>query len=557
MSAKTSNIFTARNALIVLFVLFLFLRLFSNSSIALLGADNVKYMETSKRFPAHTLYNNQLYLLHPPLYPYIVHFFTLIFQEDYIAAITLSLLASIITFFIIYKLFMTLTDNFSITFFVLLFYTLSVSFIEIAKGALKESFVVMLVLLAIYFFVDGIKSSRKRSIILASIFTGLLSLSSDHIVFLAPALILSYLFFNPQKINIKPFNFPNLKFLVLPMLIIFLIYGSWSAVKFYQYSTHEYYPNGVEGTPISTKDLSLMQVIDPHNFEDYNLPYISTGAIATLKKLAFQLGYMFNMEPFSIPPGLNFSNYTLFLSPWHLLFMAIIYIPLFLLFVFGFMYSLIVFSKTKKLHENAQIYIMLLFFLFLIPIKQTIVSPRYLLTAYIFFFYFIGYGAYLLFKKELSRKAYIAFFLALFLLVLIIPIWYANNGQFIFFTKKSVAAQNTADFINKNIDKDAGIMAQAGYTAKIIYLTGYRTVGLYHKPEKLMEVIDYYNVSYVVFGRFYTWDQYQYSIDSVNFIMQNPDKFELVAKIQEDYSQFYVEGDKKRTDEVYVYKVNR
>ena len=98
-------------------------------------------------------------------------------------------------------------------------------------------------------------------------------------------------------------------------------------------------------------------------------------------------------------------------------------------------------------------------------------------------------------------------------------------------------------------------MSQPGYTAKLIYLTGHRMVGLYPKPEKLLEVIDYYDIKYVVFGRHYTIDVHNYGVDSVEFIRNNPDKFELIETVQEDYSEFYVEEDLASTDEVYIYKV--
>ena len=117
------------------------------------------------------------------------------------------------------------------------------------------------------------------------------------------------------------------------------------------------------------------------------------------------------------------------------------------------------------------------------------------------------------------------------------------------------SAQNTADFIDNNLPKDAGIMTQPGYTIKLIYQTDNRIVSIYPKPDSLLDLIDYYDISYIVFSRYYTWDRYHFSKDSVEFVRNNPNKFEHVATIQEDYSDFFVEGDPTRTDEVYVYRV--
>ena len=116
-----NRLFNRRNIIIALFLVFLFLRLFVSFSAELLTADTLKFLETSKSFPNHTLYNDQLYLLHPPFYPYTIHFFALIFHNEYIAAVFISLISSIITFFVLYNLFMMLSRNFNLTFFVLLF----------------------------------------------------------------------------------------------------------------------------------------------------------------------------------------------------------------------------------------------------------------------------------------------------------------------------------------------------------------------------------------------------------------------------------------------------
>ena len=134
------------------------------------------------------------------------------------------------------------------------------------------------------------------------------------------------------------------------------------------------------------------------------------------------------------------------------------------------------------------------------------------------------------------------------------PFWYYFNPHLALFNKKVVSAQNTADFVNNNLNKEDAIMAQPGYATKLIYLTGRRTVGLYPNPEKLKELIDFYDIDYIVFGRYYT-DVFKYVPRAVDYIRNNPDKFELIATIPEDYSSFYDEGNLARTDEVYIYKV--
>ena len=80
-------------------------------------------------------------------------------------------------------------------------------------------------------------------------------------------------------------------------------------------------------------------------------------------------------------------------------------------------------------------------------------------------------------------------------------------------------------------------------------------MGLHNDQIKLGYLIDYYNTSYIVFGRYYTWDARHFSQETVEYIMENPDKFEFVDMINEDYSNFYNKEDPHITDDIYIYKV--
>src|SRR3989338_1737294 len=196
MEKIKSKLFTRRNILIILFVVFLSLRIFVNQPAMSLGADPVKYLEVSKNFPYHTLSNNQLYIDHGPFYPYVIYLFTFIFQNEFIASIFISLLSSGITFFVAYKLFMMLSKNFYVTFIAMIFLTLSVELIVAAHKPLKESFTVMLIISAIYFYTKGVKFNDKKLLLLATLFGSALALTVDHVIFLFPSFILSYIFFN-------------------------------------------------------------------------------------------------------------------------------------------------------------------------------------------------------------------------------------------------------------------------------------------------------------------------------------------------------------------------
>ena len=433
------RVLTKRNLIILLFAVFLFSRLFVSNSSVLLGADSLKFIETSKRFPYYTLYNDELFLLHPPLYSYTIRFFSLFFQ-DYVAAIFVSLISSIATFFVLYNFLMLLTKNFNIVFFTMVFYTLSATFITASVAILRESYAALLILLALYCYVKGIKFDNKKSIVAATIFGSLLAITSFHVVFIFPTFALSYIIFNRERLNLKGLKLPNLKYIILPSLIILTVYGSWLGIKAFQYLSHEYYPIGIEGTPIRVGNFGIFELFSPQFFESFSdARSIASGIVPTIKKFAFNIGYMLNMEPFSIPEGLNFTTMEYLLFPRHIIYMALIYVPLALLAIFGLYLIIKDFIRTKKIYNNVNLYMVSLFLIFIFPITQKFVSPRHIHMSYIFLYFMMGYGLATLLKKiRIPQIRSIIFPLIAILLLLLIPFWYYNHPYVVLFNKKVV-----------------------------------------------------------------------------------------------------------------------
>ena len=352
---KRKDIFTSKNTIILLFIVFLFLRLFVSQSSVLLTADALKFFEAAKHFPNHTLYNNQLWLLHPPFYPYAIHFFTQLLQDEYKAAVFISIISAIITFFVLYNLFMMLTGNFSLTYFILVFFSLSVGFINVSNAPFREPLVVMLTSSSIYYYIKGIKFNNAKPIIFATIIGSILALTSDFVVFLLPSLVLSYLFFNSKKVDFKRLVFPNFLRIAAPLAIILLVYGSWTFVKYYQYAGSEYYPNGFEGVPVNTRDLGILQAVSNRFFDDFEGTYIASGILSTVKRIVFNFGYMFDLQPFSIPQGLNFTTMGYLLFPRHIVYMLIIYLPLALLALYSLAIIIKDFIRKRQIHNNVEV----------------------------------------------------------------------------------------------------------------------------------------------------------------------------------------------------------
>jgi hypothetical protein len=554
-----------RQALIaVLFSVFLFLRLFTSSDYIFLDGDEIKYLEMAKNFPHHATFNKQLEINHGPFFPYVIYFFTLIFGKDYLAAIFISLLSASVTFFVVYRLFMMLTNNFLITFVSLIFFSLSVELITASKVGLKESFAVMLMVSAIYYYVHGVKFRSKKSILIASAFGGMTALTVDHVIFLFPTFTLAYVFFNYEKVHFRSFKFPGIKYALLPIIVTFALYAVWTGVKLHQYATNEYYPAGLVGTPVSTQDVGLMEILNPRYFEGYE-SVLSGGFSLSPKSYAYGLGYMFDITPFTIPRGLNFTTMEHLLLPRHVVFMILFYLPLALVVVFGLIVIFREFARTRRIYNNSLLFVFLTFLIFLFPLTQAGTSLRYFYTSFIFLYFFVGCGLYFFLrrweKRLESRHQSLLVLATAIILLAIIPYWYYQNYNFVLTNEKFAYAKSTADYINANLDKNAGIMIQPGYIYKLQYQTGARTVGLPPDPEVLMTLIEYYDIDYVIFGKYFTWTKYHYSRDSAEYILSNPDQFELVGTVLEDYESLEVKremGAKMRaSDELYIYRVKR
>jgi len=412
---------------------------------------------------------------------------------------------------------------------------------------------------SIYFYIKSVRLKSSSSMVLASLSGAMTALTTDHVIFLFPAFGMSYLFFNKEKPSFKNFRFPGLMIALVPVLITLLAYGSWLGARAYVYSGNEFYPAGLEGTPVRVNSFGLLELINPTYFGDYEENVgVQHDFVSRLKNYAYNLGYMLNIEPFSIPRGLNFSTAGYLLLKKHVIYMLVIYLPLAILSVYGFVKIIRDSIRKRKIHNNAALYSIALLLIFMFPITQRVTSPRYLYPAYVFLFFVISYGIISLGKIGfVGRNKHKIPAIAVVLLLLLIPAWLINNHNFVLFNEKVIVANKTADFISGKISPDDSIMAQPGYGAAITYLTDNKVIGLPPKPESMLFFISNYNVNYVVFGRFFTYENYHYSVESVEFIKKNPDKFQLIASIKEDYGNLFSEKDNTRTDEVYIYKVKK
>ena len=203
--------------LILIFVAFLIMRVFISSDNIIIGPDNSKYLALANSFPEHKLYYDSYFFMHPPMYPYAVSFFMLLFP-DYIAAMTVSLVSSIVVFLITVKLFRLLGIEDRVLYLSLFIVAINAISIDLSHVSMKESFFLALFYTTLYFFASGLKSGGSRAFLFSTIPASMAAITSDSFIFLPPAILSFFIVLRKGKrIDLKP---------ILTLTIPILIYLS-------------------------------------------------------------------------------------------------------------------------------------------------------------------------------------------------------------------------------------------------------------------------------------------------------------------------------------------
>lgn len=531
--------------LILIFIIFLFIRLFSNSGYFFIQTgDDARYLALAQNFPYHTLFNDQLFISQQPLYPYLLHFVSFFF-EDHTAGIFISFVSSIFIFFIIYKLVGMLTNNRYVTFGTLVLYSLSDFYVRIAVNVLKESFAVMLTLFAIYFYIKFIKFGKSKELVYSSVFAAMLGLTTDHSILLIPSFIVIFLMFGSRN---------KILHAAIPLASVIVSYSIWLLVRIYVFAHYEYYPAAVDGNIVKTTNWGVQQVLSPNFFPEVS-PIHPFGMSFDPLHYAKQI---LNMLKLAIIPwlrGLSINNPGLIFSS-HYLLQVIVYAFLAIAATFG-TYKIIEQTSVKRLfRENGMLLIFILFAIFLIPSMQLFVIYRYTITAVIFLFVIVNYGIFNLANKFKALNLYrIGICTIITLLLVFLPFYYVNNSHFLFSKKKVVEAMKTSELLNE-LPKN-GIMAKNGYPPELSYLTKKRVVALPLREED-MYLINMFNISYIVFGDFYEDSLFKSEGNKTlnyyikKYIREHPKEFRLLQIVKEDYISII-----NQTDNVYVYETVR
>lgn len=496
--------------LILTVAAFILIRCFVSTPLYFIAMDEAKYLVLARNFPRHTLFNNQLYLVHPPLFPYLIHFFTLLFP-DHTAGITVSFLCAIITLAALIGLLGLMGKDRSWITVALFIMVISPLHISTSRVVYKDSMFFGLFTLSLYFFIKGLIGSKRYHLTAAGLLGAATCLTSDLGLYLVAVFLVGYFIFRNPKIKLKDLG--------LTFAIMLLPYGSWLLVRFVAFRNNIYYPVGVDGTIEYVRDFNLRQLFTPRYFP----------ATMTMFNFSADLSeFRINTNVYDLHPILKLPGFC----------------PLiFYLFVgaTGLM-SLISGLAKRRCRNNPACFFSVLLIIFTLPVVLH-PEPRFLIPILLPFCYLFAEGMERIstritrhfrpMNKLAGATAAAAIILA--------GVHLSGARHLIFLLPKEVEAARSARYL-KDLPGD-GVMAQVGYPPELIYLSGKRVLALPVVSRVLDKFIRYYDIRYLLYGQHYLAPLQTddpgliWCYDTIKYIRENPRKYPLLKIVEERYQE--------------------
>lgn len=489
------------------FVLFLLVRVFVTSPDCFISMDEAKYLALARVFPYHTLFNNQLYLVHPPLFPYLIRAFSLAIP-DYIAGMTVSLIFAVLTFVVMVRLYRLFGQGrYWIT---IALFVLAASPLHIAASRVvyKDSMFLGLFTLSLYLFIRGVIQPSGRHLYGAGLVGAVGCLTSDLALSLLPCFAAGYIIFRHPKLRIGT--------VIRSVAVLPVAYGCWLLVRIIVFKNHIFYPVGVDGTIEYVRDFTLRQLFTPRYF-----PATATIFNFSLDLSEFRINA--NVFPLTFLPLPGFAY------------------PVFYLFItLTAIYTAIRAMVKRHLRGSPDLFFAVLLVIFALPAVLH-PEPRFLFPILLPMSYFFARGLCLMtefFPRPVTTKKKMAWITVAVLLI--VTAAYLNGSRhLVFLNRKEVEVSRTAHFLERL--PDGGVMAQVGYPPELAYLTGRRVLALPITPRVLDDFIRRYAISYLLYGQHYLAPIHTddpsliWCYHTIKYIRAHPEKYPLLRVVDEVY----------------------
>jgi hypothetical protein len=504
----------------MLFAVFILLRLFSSQDAYYISGDEGKYLKGALTFPDYEVWNNQFEVYNPPGLSALFFLSGKLFGLMRGAQIV-ELIFAVLFFVYCIKWFKLLGKSDEWIWVAMLFISFAHEIIMMAFRLYKEGVYVAVFVMMLYYFHRALRGEEGHYITAALL--GIMNaLITDHVLLMLPILVLMVIVFRMDKTSIMKAT------ICIVMIAMALL--SWYGTRIAVYETNDWYPAGVDGTPEFVRDYSIRDVLSPSGFPNTAI-MINNIIGLDIAHMASYIAYLANMEFALIVPNITYNTVHELFVPKQLAFMAIIYLPLALILLFGLWKS---FGDLKL-----NVFFLIMYVILNVFIVYKGYSNRYSLGAILPLVFWFAQGIEALSRKAKAKLANVAQILLLISLIILIPIHLATHRTFVPTMPFVIESQKTADFL-KTLPED-GIMSQAGYTPELaLLLHPKRVLSLPRTPDNFEALLKQYQVSYVLYGDSYwakpeaknkgiVWD---YS--TIEYIRSHPEQFKLMNTITEN-----------------------
>ncbi|HCE46399.1 MAG TPA: hypothetical protein DET40_22880 [Lentisphaeria bacterium] len=516
---------------IPLFCLYLIVRLFSQYEYFPLAEDQCAYLSLARNLPEYILYNNDFYLIHPPLYPAAIAAMACIMPLFH-AGLAVSILFGILNYFLLLRMARVFSLGRIGTLIALLYFVLNATSISMETHVSRMNMLLFLTGMAICSFQEYLQTREKRHLVMTCIFNVLSVSCSDQGILLLGAQGVQFIVHGEFARDWKVF----LKI----MLLSLLFFSIWPIVRLCFYLSNPDYPAGIDGTVEYFTRITLMDVLQPNN-----LPI-------TKYHRSF-----FTSTTFSIA-NISFQNIVI-------LFAGIVFLPKWICISMVSIFSIGAMAMGIVRKDKHILALLAISLVFLVP-SMAGMYYWYSYPAVIPFALLIGRGVHLLAERFRIREKWLVIAEVSIAVILSLmwlsgfreaksnTVFSASGGTHFLFSRIPVT-KGQAVFRNLP-EENAGFMAPIGLVSDAIYLSGRRFLALPYDCDKLDYLLAKYDVKYICFpgeclNGFSDGNMnFVTSRDIIGRIVSTPSKFEKAAEWKESYPDCYP------AETFYLYRVN-
>ena len=250
-----NGLLSERLCWVAVLLLFLVLRLFSGYPQLELSGDACTYLTLGRNFPWHRLYNHQLYLIHPPMFGFLIGLLDLVLPL-LSAGLVVVLFFAVANFFALRRLAILYGLNNAGIAAALVYLSINRVAIAFDSHVSRISILQFFTTASLVAFQDYLKGDGRRFPLKAMALSGLCLMTSDQALFVLPCLFLQAVASGAWR--------NRSAHLVCFFLLAGLIYSLWPMVRLAVYLSHDFYPAGISGTLERVSDFNLSALLQPN-----------------------------------------------------------------------------------------------------------------------------------------------------------------------------------------------------------------------------------------------------------------------------------------------------